>query len=188
MVSKIRHMTVAQYLEIDDACDYRNEYIDGEIFPMPGGTGNHSALVALIIASLINHLADSDCVVRSSDMRVQIDATKYVYPDVSVVCGQSRFANDKQTILLNPTVVVEVSSPSSLARDYVDKVALYAAVPSIQGYLILDQTRVFAEWRWRAAEGWRARQFTEMHAVIQLEPLGCRLALAKIYRGIVFEQ
>lgn len=184
MIAETRPMTVEEYLAYDEASNIRNEFIDGEILPMTGGTNSHSVIIAYTIAALVNLLVDADCVVRSSDMRVRVDATKYVYPDVSVVCGEAEFEDDKEVTLLNPTVVVEVTSPSSIITDHVEKVALYGAVPSIQGYLILDQERVFAEWYTRADDGWRLRQFNDSNAEIALEPLGCSLQLAQVYRGV----
>ena len=99
----------------------------------------------------------------------------------------SLFENENETILLNPTAVVEVTSPSSRACDHVNKVEFYGAVPSIQCYLILDQTRVFAECYTRAEDGWRLRQYSSLDDVIPLEPLACSLALAGVYRRIVFD-
>ena len=75
-------------------------------------------------------------------------------------------------------------SPSSIERDRATKVELYGAVPSIEGYLILDQDRVFAEWRRRGESGWHLRQFSDLADEIALEPLGCTLRLAQIYRGL----
>ena len=139
MVTNIRHMTVEEYLAFDEASEITNDYIDGAIIPMPGGTRKHNKIVAYTTAELVSSLGDRNCEVLGSQMRVRIDETKYVYPDVSVVCGELLFENENETILLNPTLVVEVTSPTSRARDHVDKVAYYGAVPSIQCYLILDQ-------------------------------------------------
>ena len=187
MVIETRSMTVEEYLAIDEASDITNEYIDGVIYPMAGGTGNHGALIAYVIVALANALGDRDCVVRGSTMRVRIDASRYVYPDASVVCGDSIFEDEKSTILLNPTVVVEVTSPESLTRDHVDKVAHYGSVSSIQGYLILDQKRVFAEWYTRAEDGWHLRQYSDLADEIPLEALDCSLSLSAVYRAITLE-
>ncbi len=187
MATQTRQMTVDEYLVFDEQSETRNEYIDGDIYPMPGGTGNHSAIVAYTIIAIGNALGDRDCVVRASDMRVRIDGTKYVYPDVSVVCGEPEFQDETEVTLLNPTVVVEVTSPSSMVNDHISKVEFYGAVPSIQGYLILDQERVFAEWYTRTETGWHLQQFSDVADVILLEPLGCTLPLAQAYRGIVID-
>lgn len=186
MVIETRSMTVEEYLAFESESEFKHEFIDGEIIAMTGGTVNHSAIIAYTIGALISVLENSDCVVHSSEMRVRIDNSKYVYPDVSVVCGDAQ-ATDNATTMLNPTLVVEVTSPSSLAHDHVDKVAYYGAVPSIQGYLILDQQRVFAEWYTRAGDGWHLRQFSDLNDVIPLEPLNCNLTLAAVYRGVTLE-
>ncbi|MCY4072095.1 MAG: Uma2 family endonuclease [Chloroflexi bacterium] len=188
MVANIRQMTVEEYLAFDEASEITNEYIDGEIIPMPGGTWKHNKIVAYMIMALGNALVDHECDVLGSQMRVRIDETKYVYPDASVVCGDAEFEDESEVTLRNPTVVVEVTSPSSLERDHVSKVELYGAVPSIQCYLILDQERVFAECYSRAEDGWRLRQYASLDDVIPLEPLGCSLPLAGVYRRIVFDK
>ncbi|MYD11929.1 MAG: Uma2 family endonuclease [Chloroflexi bacterium] len=184
MIAKTREMTVAEYFAFDEASEICNEFIDGEIYPMPGGSGPHNEIAAYAITALSTALANLDCRVYASQMRVRIDPSKYVYPDVSVVLGQPRFEDENEVTLLNPTVVVEVTSPSSMTRDHISKVELYGAVPSIEGYLILDQTRVFAEWYTRAEGGWHLRQFSDAADVIRMEPLGIDLPLAQAYRTI----
>ena len=184
MIAKTREMTVDEYFAFDEASEICNEYIDGEIYPMPGGSGPHNRIVASAIIAIGNILNQSDCALYASQMRVRIDPSKFVYPDLSVVCGQPRFEDENEVTLLNPTVVVEVTSPSSMTRDHISKVELYGAVPSIEGYLILDQTRVFAEWYTRAEGGWHLRQFSDAANVIRMEPLGIDLPLAQAYRTI----
>ena len=129
-------------------------------------------------------MLNRDCVVRSSGMRVRVDASRYVYPDVSVVCGAAEFEDARKVTLLNPTIVVEVTSPSSIAYDHVDKLGFYSDVASIRGYLILDQERVYAEWHSRTESGWHLRQFSDLQDMIPLEPLDCQLPLAQVYRRL----
>ena len=183
MSSKIKEMTVEEYFAFDEASEIRNEYIDGDIIPMTGGTGKHALIIAYTINAFISALGSRVCNVFSSNIRVRIDASRYVYPDVSVVCGEIEYADDREVTLLNPTVVVEVTSPSSIAYDHVDKLGFYSDVPSIRGYLILDQERVYAEWHTRTESGWHLRQFSDLQDMIPLEPLNCRLPLAQVYRG-----
>ena len=188
MAEVIRQMTVEDYLAFDEASEIRSEFIDGELYAMPGGTGNHNVIVASAIIALGAALADFDCKVYASQMRVRIDETKYVYPDVSVVCGESRFDDENEVTLLNPTVVVEVTSPSSMVNDHISKVEFYGAVPGIEGYLILDQERVFAEWYTRTESGWHLRQFTDLKDVIPLEPLGISMPLAQVYSRVLLDR
>ncbi|MYE26419.1 MAG: Uma2 family endonuclease [Chloroflexi bacterium] len=187
MAVEVRQLTVEEYLAFDEASEIQHEFIDGELIPMPGGSGPHNSIVARTIGALLAAVGDRDCTVFASQMRVQVVATKYLYPDVSLVCGQPAYADENKVILLNPTVVVEVISPSSIERDRVRKVELYRAVPSIQGYLILDQERVFAQWRTRTESGWHLQQFSDLDDEIALEPLNCVLSLAQVYRNVNLE-
>jgi Uma2 family endonuclease len=183
MAIEIGRLTVEQYLAMEAESEIRHEYIDGEIFPMTGGTLNHDQVVMNMTGALLAQLADSDCRLYSSNMRVRVSPTRYIYPDLSAVCGEAETA-DGATNLLNPIFVVEVLSPSSVSRDRVSKLEYYGAVPSMQGYLILDQERVFAEWHMRSQSGWHLRQFSGLADEIPLEPLGCALSLAEVYRGV----
>jgi Uma2 family endonuclease len=187
MAVQIRQMTVEEYLAFDESSESQHEYIDGELIPMPGGTGSHNLIVASTSSALVVALSDRDCFVFGSQMRIGIDATNYLYPDVSVVCGRPSYADDNEVVLINPTVVVEVTSPSSIERDRVAKVDLYSAVASIQGYLILDQECVFAQWHTRAESGWRRQQFTDLDDEIELQPLDCAIRLAQVYHNVDLE-
>ena len=184
MIVKTREMTVAEYFALDEASEIRHEYIDGEIIPMPGGTTFHNILVGTVTGLLFEATRGRDCAIYGSQMRVRIDATNYVYPDVSVVCGRQETEDDRHIALLNPTMVVEVTSDSSLGYDHSEKLDFYSAVPSIEGYLILDQERVFADWHRRVDGRWRHRQFSHINDVIRLEPLGVDLPLAQVYSRV----
>ena len=182
MAIEIQQLTVEQYLALEAESEIRHEYIDGVIFPMTGGTLNHD----------VTHEFDAcascttrwlNCQLHTSHMRVGVSPTRYVYPDLSAVCGDAE-TDHGTTTLLNPVFVAEVTSPSSIDRDRATKLELYGAVPSIQGYLILDQARVFAQWHTRTESGWRQQQFSDLDDEIELEPLDCAISLAQIYRNV----
>lgn len=178
--------TVEEYLVYEADSETRHEYIDGEIYAMTGGTVHHSAITTNTTIAIGRQLDNSVCSLHSSDMRVRVSPSKYVYPDLSAVCGKAD-CDDNDTTLLNPILVVEVTSPSSGDYDRLAKRDYYYAVPSIQGYLIMDQYRVFAELYTRTSFGWFLRQFSDWDDVIPLEMLSCDLPLAQVYRGILFE-
>jgi len=177
-------LTVAEYLAFEAGSEIKHEYIDGEIYAMTGGTGKHSRIAANVIAAIGIQLYDSDCHVYTSDMRVKAAAFRYVYPDLSVVCGPARHEDDGETSLLNPIFVVEVTSPSSMNYDHGLKREMYQQVPSIEGYLLIDQRSIRADLYWRVESEWRMQSFTDREDSIPLEMLGCELPLAQVYRGI----
>ena len=181
-----RRMTAAEYLEWEEWQEVRHEYIDGEIIEMSGGTGKHSKIamnIALALGGLVNVL---EYVFHSSNMRIQIAANRYLYPDLSLVRIPEVYEDQRELALLNPVFVVEVTSPSSLMRDRVDKLDLYFAVPAIKAYLIIDQERPRADLYTRAQEGWHVRVFNQAEDVIPLPMLDCELPLEQVYRGIEF--
>ena len=182
-IDSIRQMTVEEYFAFDEASEYRNEYIDGEIIPMTGGTIYHGIIMVNASGELRQLLKGSDCRVISSDMRNRVNPTRYVYPDFCVVCGQP--ATDERAVTLwNPTLIGEVTSPSSIDRDRGEKRRYYQSIASLQIYLVIDQHRVFVEMYERQSDGWRQRAFSDREAVLPLAALRCELPVAEIYAGI----
>ncbi len=189
MVTNLKpRLSVAEYLAWEAENEIKHEYIDGEVYAMSGGTGKHSSIMINITIAIGRRLANSVCTLHSSEMRVKVNDRRYVYPDLSAVCGKSSYEDESEISLLNPILVVEVTSPSSIEHDRVAKRDLYREVPSIQGYLIVDQHRVCAELYTRADVGWLLQVYTNPDDVIPLEILNCELPLAEIYRGISFEE
>ncbi len=179
-------LTVAEYLAFEAESEIKHEYIDGEIFAMTGGTDNHSRIAANVIIAVGAQLIGSACYVHTSEMRIKAASSRYVYPDLSVVCGQARHEDDGKTSLLNPILVVEVTSPTSMIYDHGLKREMYQQVASIEAYLIIDQRSIRAELHTRVGSDWRLQTFTGREDIIPLPMLDCDLPIAQVYRGIVF--
>ena len=180
-------LSVDEYLTFDAESEIKHEYIDGEIYAMTGGTLKHSAIIMNTGMAIGQQSNRSDCIILSSDMRVRINRSRFVYPDLSAVCGTPRL-EDSESTLLNPILVVEVTSPSSIDYDRVAKRDFYREVASIQAYLVIDQHRIYAELFTRADGGWLLQVFSDMSDEIPLTMLNCNLPLANVYRGIAFEE
>ena len=94
------------------------------------------------------------------------------------------YEDDSRLVLLNPTLVVEVTSQTTATYDRGLKREFYQQIPSVQAYLIIDQHRVYAELYTRQESGWFMQTFTEIDDIIPLEMLNCELPLSQVYRGI----
>ena len=184
-VERVRHMSVEAFLDFAEASEYRYEYIDGEPIKMTGGKLNHFVISANIAGTLLNRLSGSECKAIGGGMLVRVGEASLVAPDVSVVCGEQQTEADTR-ILLNPILVVEVISPSSIEHDRVVKLGLYQAVASIQAYLIVEQDQILAELYTRGESGWDLKTFARPDDEIALEALNCRLPLRDIYERIEF--
>src|SRR5262249_14191303 len=123
-----------------------SEYFAGEIFVMSGASERHNLIVANVVATLHAQFRNRPCKVYPSDMRVKVSATGlYTYPDVVALCGEARFDDDYQDTLLNPTVIVEVLSPSTEAYDRGDKFGHYRKLASLAEYVLISQEKVHIE-------------------------------------------
>ena len=179
-----RRMTVAEYLAWEESQELKHEYIDGEVIEMPGGTATHSRIPVNVTIALGARIDLSQFIIFNSELRIKVSETSYVYPDMSVVRGQGRYEYENELTLLNPIMVVEVTSPSSQMRDRIDKLDYYQAIPSIEAYLIVEQERMRVDLFTRINGGWHMRVFDQPGDVIPLAALECELPLAEVYRGI----
>lgn len=124
----------------------------------------------------------------NSDIRVQVSKTKYVYPDFTVVCGESEFSEEQPNNLLNPTMVVEVISESSAYRGRFVKLDLYGRIPSIKIYLIVEQDQAGVTLLTRQADGWFLRLYSGLDAVVPLDDIQAQLKLSELYETVEFPQ
>ena len=177
-------LTVEEYLAWEENNFEKHEYIDGEVRCMAGANHRHNRIMMNSAIAIGRQLDDSPCSMLSSDMRVKVGAARYVYPDLSVICDEVMFERDNEMELLNPVLVVEVTSPSSIEYDRGDKRDFYFDVPSVQSYLVIDQHRVYADLYSRAEGGWLIEAFSALDDVIPLEFINCELPLTQVYRGI----
>jgi Uma2 family endonuclease len=183
-------VTPEQYLAAERKAEYKSEYINGEVLPMPGASMNHVEISGQASADLRYALADRDCRVFHSDLKVHANANgSYCYPDVGVVCGEPRFVDGEHDTLLNPIVIIAVLSPSTQTNDRGDKFEAYQGIESLRQYLLLDSRRVHAELFTRQPDGkWLYTSAKRLEDTVELESIGCRLELARLYKRVDFSR
>lgn len=188
-------LTPEQYLEIERKAEFKSEYFDGEMFPMQGppqdmagASWAHNCLVANAIVLLGSELRSRPCQVVPSDMRIRVSATGlYTYPDVTVVCGKPEFLDERRDTLLNPTLIVEVLSPSTEAYDHGRKFEHYQSVESLNEYLLIASERIAVDLYTRHSDGhWLPASASSLGDVVELKSVGCRLSLADLYAQVDF--
>lgn len=122
-----------EYLEKERKALTKSEYFNGEVFALVGASSNHNKVVASIIVSIGQHLKNGNYKIFPSDLRVNNQVNDfYTYPDVTITCGKEEYMDDEFDTLLNPTVIVEVLSPSTSSYDRGDKFMLYRSIPSLE--------------------------------------------------------
>lgn len=182
-------LTLEEYLAIERAAEYKSEYFEGEMFAMAGVPEGHELIAGNCFAELWQCMRTRNCRVFKGDMRVGTVKRRYCYPDVTAVCGEPQFADDRRDTLLNPSMIVEVLSPSTEAFDRGKKFEFYQAIPCLREYLLLSSDRVHADLYIRQADGsWLLRSYGELGDTLTLESIGCQLRLTDLYEKVEFPE
>jgi len=182
------YFTPAEYLAIERAATERSEYIDGEIVAMVGASREHSLINTNLAGELRQQLKRRPCEVHSNDLRVFIPAANlYTYPDIVVFCGEPRFEDPLRDTLLNPTLLIEVLSPSTEAYDRGKKFEFYRSIPSFREYLLVAQDEPRVEQFTLQTDGrWIFTATAGLDSTVTLASISCVLAMAEIYDKVSF--
>ena len=184
----IPFLTPEQYLELERKAEHRSEYWQGQMFAMSGATRSHNLIGGNVFGQVREQLRGRPCEPYTSDMRVMAsNASLYAYPDVTVVCDPPQFLENRQDTLLNPTLIIEVLSPSTEAYDRGRKFERYRTIESLRQYLLIAQDRIQADLYTRQSEEkWVLTSRSGREDFVELESVGCRLSLAECYERVVF--
>jgi Uma2 family endonuclease len=189
--------TVEEYLAFERASDERHEYLDGVIYAMAGESPDHGRICMNLAAALVPQLRGSACEAFSKDTKVCCGPYRahtreglYAYPDLVVVCGAMQFHSQAQDVLINPTVIVEVLSPSTEAFDRGEKFRRYRAwLPTLTDYVLVAQDRPVIDHYHREDDAlWTLRTLEGLDAHLHLPSINCTVPLAEVYERIVFPQ
>ncbi len=181
-------VTVREYLNRERASETRHEYVDGVILAMAGETLNHNRIASNVSRYLNNRFEDTPCEAFIENIRLRVTPTRYRYPDVIALCGTPELDDEKPPCLLNPAVLVEVSSPSTEEEDRREKFMEYRELPSLTDYILIAQHKIHVTHYARQTELlWPVTIYTRLEDVVTLNALNVSLTLSEIYRKIVFD-
>jgi Uma2 family endonuclease len=177
------YLSPEEYLAIERQAEYKSEYVDGAIYTIAGGSECHNLIAGNIITELNIQLRKAPCRMYPSDLKVRVpESRNFFYPDVSVVCDETEFADDERDVILNPVLVVEVLSESTAAFDRGKKFQSYQQIESLQEYLLVAQDEYVVEHYLRQENGhWLYTKVTGLEEAILLPTLKCQLPLRDIY-------
>ena len=183
------YISPEDYLRLEREAEFKHEYFAGEIRAMAGAGYAHNLICMNLGGEMRTQLRGKSCTVVGSDQRLQIlSGSAYVYPDLTVVCGKPEFNEEKKfDTLLNPTLLVEVLSPSTSSHDRGEKFMFYRQIPSLRQYLILDAQSVHAELYSLDELGrWVLTETRDLSAVLDLSSIACPVPLIEVYAGVAF--
>ena len=182
------HLSPEEYLALDRAAEFRNEYYDGHMYAMSGGSYPHGKIIGNLSGWLWHRLKGKPCAVVPNDLRVRITLRSYTYPDIVVVCGPERFADDQKDTLLNPTLLMEVLSPSTELVDREFKSRHYQRIESLQEYALVSQTTPHIEiYRRQQGGDWLLSEIGGLDSTCRFDSLSCEIPFSEIYYQVSFD-
>ena len=181
-------ISVDDYLTGEQPSEVRHEYVAGVVDTMVDATNAHSIIAANVQGTLRDQLKNSPCREFNSDTKVRIRSNqgiRFYYPDVQVVCQQNPQSDVFQA---SPVLIAEVRSDSTRQTDEGEKKNAYLSIPSLQMYVMIDQSAKQAVvYKW-IDTGFECQFLAGEDCEIVTDALALSLPIAEIYRDIKFEQ
>jgi len=174
--------TFAEYLLVDETSQARHEYFDGVILGMAGGTPGQARLAVTVASWLARQLEGKRCAVFSEALRIRSMATGFAgYPDLTVVCGELERDRESANTVTNPTVVVEILSPSTAEYDRGEKLREYQGMPSLEHIVHVAHEAVRIDVWTRVGAAWSADSYGPGERAL-LSAIECTLDVDAVFR------
>jgi len=184
---KIEIFSIEEYLVLEEKSEDKNEFDNGKIFAMSGGTLNHGILGNNINTELNNSVRENkkECITINGDVKIYIEnANSFVYPDAMVICGPIETFEKDENSVINPVLIVEVLSKSTESYDRGDKFHKYCSLPSFKEYVLIDQNKPVIDILYREdASYWKMTTTIGLEKTIFLNTLNCHIKMSDIYRN-----
>ncbi len=178
-----KNSTIEEYLQMEEASDVKHEYYQGEIFAMSGPKVQHYIVSGNLYVSLHNKLKGSKCKPFHSDQRIMAEAINFLtYPDISIICGDIQTLNNDEWNVTNPSILIEVLSPSTKNYNRGDKFMLYRSIPTLQEYILVDSLSVHVEaWYINEKGNWELREYKSINDTLNISTINTAIPLQEIY-------
>ena len=185
-VAASQYISIEEYLSAERAGDQKHEYFKGKVFAMSGASYRHNKIATNVNRAILPHLTTSGCEMFGSDLRVHIpESTLFTYPDALIICGPPEFSDDVFDTVTNPSVIVEILSPSTKNYDRGSKFFLYRSILSLQEYLLIDADEVSVELFIRNPDfTWTLREYKQLTDSVHLQTVNLSILLSELYTGV----
>jgi Uma2 family endonuclease len=187
MLTPTKKYSLTEYFDREILAETRNEYIDGEIIEMTGGTPTHNRVIGNFFVALHQAIQDKPYGIFVTDQRLWIPAQRIAtYPDVMVMAEPLEYQEGRKDTLVNPILIAEVLSPSTANYDRSSKFAAFRTIPSFQEYLLIAQDRIYVEHFYKEGDRWIFAAY-EGDENIPLQSVDLAIATKAIYQRVSFE-
>lgn len=185
---KYNYLLGEEYLEGERQAEQKHELMNGKIVTMTGASLEHNTIVGNLLRDIGGFLKGKSCRIFPSDLRVHIESTNsFTYPDATIVCGKPELLDEHFDTLLNPSVIIEVTSPSTETYDRGNKFFTYQQLSSLQEYILIDSSTVHVHLITKREDGsWLFKVIETLSDSLTINTIQQELPLKDIYDGIQF--
>lgn len=167
--------------------DFKSEYDGGFITATAGTSRVHNLIAGNLHGEIRSQFKGRKCESYIGDVRLCVSATGlYTYPDVMAVCGDREFLDADVDTLVNPTMIIEILSPTTEAYDRGRKFRHYQRLQSLREYVLVAQEEVRVERFTRRGDDWILSVFSSLDDTLRLDSIDCEIALREIYDKVEF--
>ncbi|MBE9174852.1 Uma2 family endonuclease [Synechocystis salina LEGE 06155] len=178
--------TPEEYLSLEETAEFRNEYVDGEIIPMTGGTTIHNQIALNFCRHFPLTIDDQDYYTYINDVKVWIELCRaYTYPDILIIEGKPIYQGDNPVVVTNPKVIIEVLSDSTANYDRTKKFGFYRLLPSLQEYILISQSAYYVEQfsKWEDGQ-WLFNPVEGREGLLNLTSINFQISMQDLYQRI----
>ena len=180
--------TAEDYLKFERRDAGKQEYANGKVVNSAGSSRRHNLIGSNTTIAIGSRVRGHKCEVYVNDMRVKLSPHNYCYPDVVVVNGEPKFEGKELDILLNPTVIVEIMSRSTLNHDKTEKLDRYLAMESVREIMLIKEEEMRVEHYFKQTQNqWTYKIYSNREDIISIESVNCKISLSEIYSQIKFD-
>jgi Uma2 family endonuclease len=187
-------LTMEEYLQWEKTQQEKHEYYRGEIFTMEGhgnalamsgASHRHNKIFSNLFGGLFSLLKNKTCQPFGSDMRIHIpENTLYTYPDITIICGDFISSDIDEDTVVQPTVIIEILSPSTKNYDRGEKFTLYRDIPALKEYILVDTASIRIEaFRINDRGHWELEEYKSVEEMLRIPTVDVSLPVADIYQG-----
>lgn len=180
---KYHYFSPDEYLKMERASERKHEYYNGFVEAMSGASLKHSRIERNISTRIGSFLDGKKCEWLPSNIRVSTPGRDaYLYPDITIICGEPELEDDKFDTLLNPTVIFEILSPSTRKNDLTYKLSYYKQISSLREYIMIDSIkRAIYLYRRQPNGSWQPEDYAAESKSLYIETIGLHIPLDDIY-------
>lgn len=185
---KYNYTYAAEYLEMERASSEKHELHQGTVITMTGASLKHNQIVSNLLGNLHPFLKGKSCQVFSSDLRTKIPATDtFTYPDLSIVCGEPELMDEQFDTILNPSIIIEVLSPSTEKYDKGNKFFYYMQIQSLTEYFMISSMETYIHVaRKQNDSSWKFEEIKDVAASLLISTIQYNIPLSDIYYNVKF--